>query len=137
MESFTFSDSFALKQDKKNQLTQLISYALDTFIKVDNGNKYPNYTDFCYVLWAGHLSEAAQNDVLYRTNGLYKKIDELCIKINNMNTFDDKVVIIQDLKMYLKVIEDRDLSKIEGVQYTIKKSNLTTFFIKTAVFLLK
>ena len=54
-----------------------------------------------------------------------------------MNTFDDKVVIIQDLKMYLKVIEDRDLSKIEGVQYTIKKSNLTTFFIKTAVFLLK
>ena len=55
----------------------------------------------------------------------------------DMNTFDDKVVIIQDLKMYLKVIEDRDLSKIEGVQYTIKKSNLTTFFIKTAVFLLK
>jgi len=129
LESFNFSDNFEQKQDKKNQITQFISYALE-FIKVDNGTKDPDYTNFCYILHAGHLSKAVQNDVLFRTNGLYKKIDELCIKINNMNCSEDKIVILQDLKMYLKVIEDRDLGKIEGIPYTIKESNIPTILIK-------
>ncbi|GEM_PF-1407093 len=137
LESFNFSDNFMQRQHKKNQITQLISYALNYFIKVDSGKKDPDFTNFCYVLWAGHLSEAARNDVLFRTNGLYKKIDELCVKINNMSSPDDNIMIVQDLKRYLKVIEDRDLSKIEEIPYKIKKSNLTTIFIKTAVFLQK
>lgn len=137
LESFNFSDSFVQKQYKKNQITELISYALNYFIKVDNGKENPDCTNFCYILWSGHLSEAARNDILFRTNGLYKKMDELCININNMNSPDDKDKIVQNLKMYLKVIEDRDLSKIEGIPYKIKKSNLTAFLIKATIFLQK
>lgn len=137
LESFDFSDSFVQKQYTKNKITELISYALNFFVKVDNGKESPDFTSFCHTLWAGHLSPATRNDVLFRTNGLYMKIDEICVKINNMNSPDDKNMIIQDLKMYLKMIEDRDLSKIEGVPYEIKKSNLTAFLIKTTVFLQK
>jgi hypothetical protein len=36
---FNFSDSFQQRQIKKNQTTQLISIALDSYIKVDNGNR--------------------------------------------------------------------------------------------------
>lgn len=136
VESFDFSDSFEQKQDRKDQITQLISYALE-FIKVDNSNKDPDYTNFCYILYAGHLSKAAQNDVLFRTNSLYKKIDEICIKVNNMNCPEDKTVILQDLKMYLKVIRERDLSKIEGIPYTIKESNLPTFLVESITLIKK
>lgn len=134
---FDFSDSFLQKQNKKDQITQLISFALDYFIKVDNGNKEPDYTNLCYILWSGHLSKAVQNDVLFRANGLYKKIDELCVKINNMNSEEEKNAIVHDLKMYLKVIEDRDLSNIDPVPYKIKKSNLTALLIKASIFLQK
>jgi hypothetical protein len=136
MESFNFLDNFEQKQDKKDQITQLISYALE-FIKVDNGNKDPGYTNLCYILYAGHLSKAAQNDVLFRANSLYKKMDELCVKINNMNCPDDKILILQDLKMYIKVIENRDLSKIEGIPYTIKESNLPTLIVESITFIKK
>lgn len=127
---FNFSDSFRQKQIKKNQTTQLISTALDSYIKVDNGNRDPHYTSFCFTLWAGHLSKAAQNDVLFRTNGLYERIDEVCAKINNMNSPDERDTIVQELKMYLKFIEDKDLSQIERVPYKIKKTNLSNFLIK-------
>lgn len=130
LELFNFSDSFQQGQIKKNQTTQLISIALDSYIKVDNGNRYPHYTSFCFSLWAGHFSKAAQNDILFRTNGLYEKIDEVCAKINNMNSPDERDMIVQELKMYLKFIEDKDLSKIERVPYKIKKTNLSDFLIK-------
>lgn len=127
---FDFSDRFQQRQIKKNQTTQLISIALDSYIKVDNGNRHPHYTNFCFPLWAGHLSKAAQNDVLFRTNGLYKKIDYVCARINNMNSPDERDMIVQELKMYLKFIEEKDLSKIERVPYKVKKTNLSNFFIK-------
>lgn len=127
---FNFSDSFQQRQIKKNRTTQLISIALDSYIKVDNGNRQPHYTSFCFPLWAGHLSKAAQNDVLFRTNGLYIRIDEVCAKINNMNSPDERDMIVQELKMYLKFIEDKDLSKIERVPYKVKKTNLSNFLIK-------
>lgn len=137
LESFDFSGNFVQRQYKKNEITELISLALNYFIKVDNGKEVPDFTNLCHVLLAGHLSQAAREDVLFRTNGLYKKMDEMCAKINNMNSPVDENKIVQDLKMYLKVIEERDLSKIEGVSYEIKKSNLVDFFIRTAVFLQK
>lgn len=137
LESFNFSDSCLHKQEMKDQTTQLISYALDFYIKVDNGNSDPYYTSFCYILWSGHLSKAAQNDVLFRTNGLYKKIDDVCAKINNMNSREDREIIVQELTMYLKFIEDRDLSKIEGVPYKMKKSSLITVLIKGAALIQK
>lgn len=137
LENFEFSDSFLQKQKKKDQITQLISFALDYYIKVDNGNKEPDYTNFCYILWSGHLSEAVRNDVLFRINGLYKKIDESCVKINNMNNEEEKTAIIHDLQIYLQMIVDRDLSQIEKVEYKIKKPNLTTFLIKASIFLQK
>jgi hypothetical protein len=137
LDSFNFSDDCIGKQQKRNEITQSISYALNYYVKVDNGKEDPDFTNFCYILWAGHLSPAARKDVLFRTNGLYNKLDELCAKINNMNTPDDRDAIVQGLKMYLKMIEDRDLSKIEGLPYEIKKSNLTALFTKVATFLLK
>lgn len=115
----------------------LISFALDHYIKVDNGNKEPDYTNFCYILWSGHLSEAVRNDVLFRVNGLYMKIDELCVKINNMSNEKEKNAIVYDLQTYLQVIVDRDLSRIEKVEYKIKKPNLTAFLIKASIFLQK
>ena len=42
--------------------------------------------------------------------------------------------------MYLKMIEDRDLNKIEGGLYTIKKSkfeNFSAIILKTAIFFKK
>lgn len=137
LEVFDFTDSPLQKQKRKDQITQLISFALIYFIKVDNGNKEPDYTNFCYILWSGHLSEAVQNDILFRANGLYKKIDELCIKINNMNNEEEKNAIVHELKMYLKVIKNRDLSNIDPVPYKIKKSSLTTLLIKASIFLQK
>lgn len=127
---FDFSDSSRQRQIKKNQTTQLISIALDSYIKVDNGNRDPHYTSFCFPLWVGHLSKAVRNDVLFRTNGLYEKIDEICAKINNMNSPDEIDMIVPELKMYLKFIEDKDLSQIERVPYKVKKTNLSNFLIK-------
>lgn len=137
LELFNFLDTFIQKQTKKYEITQLISYALNFFVKVDNGKERPDIMNFWRVLWAGHLSPAARNDVLFRANGLYKKMDELCAKINNMNSHDDKDAIVQELKMYLQMIKDRDLSKIEEVPYEIKKSNLTTFLIRAVMVLQK
>lgn len=137
LETFDFSDDFFQKQKKKDQITQLISFALDYYIKVDDGNKNPDYTNLCYVLWSGHLSKTAKEDVLFRANGLYKKIDELCAKINIMNSEEEKNAIVHDLKIYLRVIKDRDLSKIEPIPYKIKEPNLTTNLIKAFIFLQK
>lgn len=137
LESFDFSDSFVQKQYNKNKITELISFALNFFVKVNNGKESPDFTNFCHTLWAGHLSTAARNDVLFRTNGLYMKIDEICVRINNMNNPDNKDMILMDLNKYLKMIENRDLNEIEAVPYEIKKSNLTNILIKTAVFLQK
>ncbi|WP_156151056.1 hypothetical protein [Methanosarcina sp. Kolksee] len=137
LESFDFSGNFVQRQYKKNEITELISLALNYFIKVEDGKEMPDFTNICHVLLAGHLSQAAREDVLFRTNGLYKKMDEMCAEINNMNSPDDKNKIVQDLKMYLKMIEERNLSKIERVPYEIKKSNLVDFFIRTVVFLQK
>lgn len=86
LKNFNFSDNITQKQNKKNQITQLISYASNYYIKVDKKNQDIDFINFCFPLWAGHLSEAARNDVLFRTNGLYKKIDRLCADINNMNS---------------------------------------------------
>jgi len=137
LETFDFSDDFFQKQKKKDQITQLISFALDYYIKVDDGNKNPDYTNLCYVLWSGHLSKTAKEDVLFRANGLYKKIDELCAKINIINSEEEKNAIVHDLKIYLRVIKDRDLSKIEPIPYKIKEPNLTTNLIKAFIFLQK
>jgi hypothetical protein len=137
LESFNFSDTFIQKQTKKCEITQLISYALDYFVKVDNGKERPDIMNFWRILWAGHISQAARNDVLFRANGLYKKMDELCAKINNMNSHDDKDAIVRELKMYLQMIKDRDISKIPEVPYEIKKSNLTTFLIRAVTVLQK
>ena len=98
LELFDFSDNALQKQSKKDKTTELISYALNFFIKVDNGNKNPDYSNFCYILWSGHLSKAAKNDVLFRTNGLYKEMDALCIKINNMKSPDERDVICAGFK---------------------------------------
>jgi hypothetical protein len=137
LELFDFSVNVLQKQSKKDQTTELISYALNFFIKVDNGNKNPDYSNFCYILWSGHLSKAARNDVLFRTNGLYIEMDALCIKINNMKNPNERDVILQDLRKYLQFIEDRDLSNIDPVEYQIKKSNLTTFLVKGVSLFLK
>jgi hypothetical protein len=137
LKSFNFSDNITQKQNKKNQITQLISYASNYYIKVDNKNQAIDFINFCFPLWAGHLSEAAKNDVLFRTNGLYKKIDRLCADINNMNSPEKQNKILHDLEMYLKTIEDRDLSEIDPVEYEIKKSDLTSSILKVASFLTK
>lgn len=135
LESFDFSDSFVQKQYKKNNITQLISYALNFFVKVDNGKKSPDFTNFCYTLWAGHLSPAARNDILFRTNGLYKKIDRLCADINSMNSPEKQDKILHDLEICLKAIENRDLSEIDPIEYEIKKSDLTFSILKVATFI--
>ena len=137
LKNFNFSDNITQKQNKKDQITQLISYASNYYIKVDKNNQNIDFTSFCFPLWAGHLSEAARNDVLFRTNGLYKKIDGLCVEINNMNSPEEQSRIVQDLEIYLKVIENRDLSRIEPVEYEIKTSEFTSSILKAAVFLNK
>ena len=131
LETFEFSDSFAQRQAQKIQIIELMSFTLEYFIKADNGKKVRDFMNVFFALLAGQYSEAAQNDVLFRTNGLYKKMDELCAHINNMNSQEEQSRIVQDLKMYLRVIEDRDLSQIEPVKYEIKEADLTSFAINT------
>lgn len=96
-----------------------------------------NSTNICFILIIDQFNKSVQKDILFRTNGLYQKIEELCVKINNMNSPDEQNEIVHDLKMYLKVIEDRDLSKIPPVEFEIKKLDLTSFIIKTISFLNK
>jgi hypothetical protein len=137
LKNFDFSENITQKQNKKNQITQLISYASYYYIKVDNKNQDIDFINFCFPLWAGHLSEAARNDVLFRTNGLYKKVDRLCADITNMNSPEKQNRILHDLEICLKAIENRDLSEIDPVEYEIKKSDLTSSILKAASFLNK
>lgn len=137
IKNFNFSDNITQKQNNKNQITQLISYASNYYIRVDNKNQDIYFINLCFPLWAGHLSEAARNDVLFRTNGLYKKIDRLCADINNMNSPEKQSRILYDLEICLKAIENRDLSEIDPVEYEITKSDLTSSVLKVAAFINK
>lgn len=125
LEDFEFSDSFEQRQNKKNHIVELIVYAIDIFIKVDNESRFINNTNICYTLFVWNTSNTARFDVLFRTNGLYKKLDQLCASINNMNNPEEQSRILQELKKYLKVIEDRDLSKIDPVEYKIAYKTIT------------
>lgn len=125
LEYFEFSDSFEQRQNKKNQIVELIVYAIDIFIKVDNGSQFINGTNICYALFTRNISNTARFDVLFRTNGLYKKMDQLCAHINNMNNPEEQSRIVQELKKCLKVIEDKDLSEIDPVEYKIAYKTIT------------
>ena len=137
LESFDFSDGFLKKQKKRNQIIELISFVLENFIKIKHKNGHIDYTNVYYVVLSHHLTEGARKDMRFRINGLYEEIDKLCIRINYMNNPDEKAEIMQDLKKYLKIIEDRNLSEISPVEYKITKSNLTDLIVKGATFLSK
>lgn len=137
LETFNFSCSLPKNQDKKKQIIAQINYASEHFLKVDNSNKAFDTTNICYILIVDQFNKSVKKDILFRANGLYREIDKLCVEINNMSSPEEQNKIVHDLKMYLKVIEDRDLSKIEPVEFEIKKSDFTSFVIQTISFLNK
>lgn len=137
LEVFDFSCSLEKKRDKKKQIIDSISYASEHFINVNKPSQAVYSTNICYILAIDQFNKSVLKDILFRTNGLYQKIEKLCVKINNMNTPEEQNEILRDLNMYLKVIEDRDLSEIDLVEYEIKKSDLTSSVLKAAAFLYK
>jgi hypothetical protein len=119
LQTLIFLENFDQLQSKKNQISNLINDSLE-FVKIDKEKRYPDYMNFCYLKYSGLLNIHATNDIMFRANGLYEKMNKTLIKINHMNCIDDKDEIEKDLEIYLKVIENRDLSKIEAVQFEIK-----------------
>jgi hypothetical protein len=130
LESFSFSDIFEENLNKKKQIIEGISFALENFIDVTKSDQTIACTNICFILVYDQFNKSVEKDILFRTNGLYQKIEELCIKINYMKNQEEKEQIVHDLKKYLKMIQDRDLSEITPVEYKIEGSGLSSFFIK-------
>lgn len=136
LEEFDFSNSFEQRQIKKNLIVELIINAIDPFIKVDHGSRFICGTNVFFSLFAWNISNTARLDVIFRTNGLYKKMDELCANINIMNKPEEQSRIVQELKKCLKAIENRDLSEFDPVEFKILEDfnpslpQLISFIIK-------
>ena len=123
LETVDFLESSEQIQSKKNKISNLIYYSLD-FVKIDKERQYLDYMNFCYTKCNGLLSEYSIKDIRFRANGLYEKMNTTLTKINHMNCLEDKNEIITDLELYLKVIDSKDLSEIEAVDFVTKESSL-------------
>ncbi len=135
LEAVDFSESFDQIQGKKNQISNLINNSL-YFIKVDKEKTYVNYMNFCFLKCHGLLNKNARDDIRFRLNGLSEKMNNVLININHMNCVEDKNRITKDLETCLKVIENRDLSKIDPKEFVTGELTIDkvfSFFFKSVL----
>lgn len=116
--SFDFSLVWEERQQKKIRISNLINNALEFIIPraklfgIPNGVKYQ-------AQFIGDINNNSQIiDILYRTNGLSVKLNEIVVRLNCLKTDEDKEEIANNLIKYLYIIKNRDLCEIEPVPYT-------------------
>lgn len=127
LETVDFLENLNEIQHKKNQITNFLEYSLE-FVKVDKDRGYPDYMNFCSQKYCSLLSSHAVEDIIFRINGLYENMNKTLIKINHMNCLEEKNVIMEDLEIYLNIIESKDLSKIEPKRILTKELTIDKVF---------
>lgn len=137
LEAFDFSSGLEKKRENKKKIIDMISYASGNFINVDTPSQVIDYANVSFLLIYDQLNGSVVKDIVYRTNGLYKKIEELCVKIYHMNDPEERNDIVHDLKIYVKIIEHRELSKISPVEFEIKMPDNTSLIVQTIAFINK
>lgn len=127
LEEVNFLETSNQIQHKKNQISNFISYSLEC-VKVDKEIGGIDYMNFCFLKCRGLRSVTAFNDIIFRLNRLYEKMDNTLIEINHMNCLEDKGKIMEDLEIYLKIIESKDLSRIKPKEFVINESTIDRAF---------
>ncbi len=121
--SFNFSLTWEDSQQKRKKMSNHIHNALEFITVEDKFIAIPLGMRYFQLFVAGLKNKAAKKDILYRINGLTEELGEIIIKLNCMNSVRDQEEISNELKKYLKIIEDRNLCEIKNkVKY--KKSNI-------------
>ncbi|MCX9011666.1 MAG: hypothetical protein OIN66_11165 [Candidatus Methanoperedens sp.] len=121
--SFSFSLPWEDLQQNRKKISNLIHDALEFITVEDKFFAIPLGMRYSQLFISGLKNKAAKTDILYRINGLTEELGEIIIKLNCMNSARDKEEISNDLKEYLKIIEDRNLCEIKKkVKY--KKANV-------------
>lgn len=123
LEIIDFSENIDQVQEKKNKISNFINSSLQ-FVKVDKEKKYIDDMNFCFPKSRGLLNKSARDDIKFRLNGLSEMMNKTLQNINHMNCLEDKNKIMTDLEIYLKVIENKDLSKIEPIKFERKESTI-------------
>ncbi|MDY0277712.1 MAG: hypothetical protein RBQ97_06475 [Acholeplasma sp.] len=123
LETVDFSGGFDQVQDIKNKISNLINNSL-RFVKVDEEKTYIDYMNFCSPKSRGLINKNVIGDIKFRLNGLSEMMNKTLINVNHMSCLEDKNEIIKDLEMYLKIIENKDLSKIKPIELATKESTI-------------
>lgn len=123
LETVEFSENFDEIQDKKNKISNFLDNSLQ-FVKVSKEKKYIDDMNFCFPKYRGIMNKTARDDIRFRLNGLSEMMNKTLIKINHMNCLEDKNKIMTDLEIYLKVIENKDLNKIEPIEFVVKEPTI-------------
>lgn len=111
--SFNFSLTWEDSQQNRKKISNFVHNALE-FITVDDKIfAIPLGMRYSQLFIAGLKNKAAKRDILYRINGLTEELGEIIIKLNCMNSVRDQEDISNELKKYLKIIEDRNLCEIK------------------------
>lgn len=119
LKTVDFSESFDQIQDKKNKISNFLYYSME-FVKIEKESGHPDYMNFCSQKYRHLRSLPATNDIIFRLNGLYENMNKTLTDINHMNSLEGKNEIMKDLETYLKLIENKDLSTIEPIEFKIE-----------------
>lgn len=135
LQAIDFSESFDQIQYKKNQISNRINNSIH-FIKVDKEKTYVDNMNFCFSKCCGLQNKDAIDDIRFRLNGLSEKMNNILINVNHMNNIEEKNEILKDLEMCIKVIKNKDLSKIEPKEFVTEKLTIDkalSFFFKNVL----
>lgn len=114
---FDFSSTWENKQQNKNKISNLMNNAnefittRDKILGVPHGLRY-------YQLFIGGLENRSSNiDIINRINGFSEKLNKIIVDLNYMNTVEDKEEIYNSIIEYLDILKNRNLHKMEKVDF--------------------
>lgn len=113
---FEFEVEWEKRQISKNKISNLINNALEFISIEDKMWAVPQGLRYHNIIMSGINNKSLRMDLLCRVNGLSIKLNEIIIDLNCMNNVEDKGQIIDKLKKYLKIIEDKEICAIEAVK---------------------
>ena len=103
IKSLDFSSSWEDIKQNKNKISNLINDALEFIIIDDRFFAIPLGMRYHQQFIKGLKNESAKRDILYHVNGLSYELSAIIIKLDCMNTVEDKEEICNQLQKYLKI----------------------------------
>lgn len=111
--SFNFSLTWEDLQQNRKKISNLVHDALEFITVEDKFFAVPLGMRYYQLFISGLKNKATKRDILSRISGLKEELDEIIIKLNCMNSVREQEEISNELKKYLKILEDRNLCEMK------------------------